>query len=243
MWPAWLPRETRSSRRRGPAVPARIRLAGLPVAVGAGARPGGAVRIEAHHGHLPVVEVVAGVPAQEAQRAAVPDLVGSEHGAVGVGVVEPVGDVEAAARPPALGEHRGPVARIGPVSVEVAVVRGLRARPPPAAPVVHRELPLARLVDQARRERADSLGVARPIHAREGAVAILTPPLTAQTILWARKPPKERPSARGTSATRPPKPSDASSTSPIHSTLAWPRSDPMRPTVGRAGARVYAECD
>ena len=63
-------------------------------------------------------------------------------------------------------EHRRPLSRLGAMSIQVAVIRGVRAIRPAAAPIVDGQLPLPGLVDEVRRVRTDQLGVMHSVRAR-----------------------------------------------------------------------------
>lgn len=60
------------------------------------------------------------------------------------------------------------------MSIQVAVIRGVRALRPAAAPVFDGQLPLPGLVDEVRRVRTDQLGVMHSVRARECRVAVAT---------------------------------------------------------------------
>src|SRR5215217_3486609 len=145
-----------------PFVSAYAPLAALEVTVGAGAHPGAAVAVQADEDALPVITVKTGIiggaghqPAHAWQDPrALPDPVRTGQGAVRVGVVEPVLDVEAAAAPYHPGERARADAGFARVAVECGIVRRHRALRAPALAPINRELALARLVDEVRGQLA-----------------------------------------------------------------------------------------
>jgi hypothetical protein len=71
-------------------------------------------------------------------------------------------------------EHRRPLSCLCAMSIQVAVIGGVRAIRPAAAPIVDGQLPLPRLVEEVWRVGTDQLGVMQSVHAREGRVAVAT---------------------------------------------------------------------
>ena len=147
-------------------------LAALEVPVRAGPEPGAAVGIHPDERALPVVAVEAGIRADAAQQAR-PEPVRPGQRGVGVGVVEPVLDVEAAAAADDVGEGvvRAAGARGRPATCASSAGSSgaTRAAHPAALAPVHRELALARLVHEVGGERAHGRrGRARRTQPRAG---------------------------------------------------------------------------
>ena len=240
-WPEWLPREIRTQPVCRAHSPRQKRpLAALEVPVRAGAEPGAAVRIDPDEGALPVVAVEAGIRADRspAARAHIRSEPGQRR--VGVGVVEPVLDVEASAAPDDVGEGGGAASPARPRPAATCASSAgssgaTRAAHAAALAPVHRELALARLVHEIGRERAHGRGGrARRTQPRAGPRRGRSAPVIAHTTWRARNPPASRPSKPPRSASSAPNARQHSNTSATNSTLAWPRSPFTGSDRGRA---------